>query len=297
MRARRSVRTRGCESSRNRLYLLELAAVCTLAACASQPPARTAPLHVPEIRPGILAGYLEPAALPNSLALLPPPPAAESSAFAADQAAYQQAQPLVGTPRWTLAAIDAQFPLDTFACALGVEIDPDNTPHLAMLLRRSLTDAGLATYSAKNHYQRIRPFVANNGSTCTPSDEAKLRNDGSYPSGHSAIGWAWALLLSEIAPDRQDALLARGVAFGDSRVICGVHWRSDVVAGSLIGAGVVAKLHSDADFLAQLASAKTEVADARKSGRNPSRDCAAEAAALASSSAPAPTTTASPGTP
>jgi acid phosphatase (class A) len=274
-------------------HLVSLAVVFSFTACAGQQP-HPAPLNVPEIRPGLLTGYLKPEALPNSLALLPAPPAPDSAAFAADQAAYQQALLLVGTPRWNLAATDAQFPVDTFSCALGVAVHPDTTPHLAMLLRRSLTDAGLATYAAKTHYQRQRPFVANGGSICTPDDEAVLRDDGSYPSGHTAIGWAWALLLSEVAPERQDALLARGVAFGDSRVVCAVHWRSDVIAGSLIGAGVVAKLHSDADFLAQLEAAKAEVAEARKSGRTPSRDCAAEAAALASASVLAPTAAGSP---
>ncbi|MGB6379171.1 MAG: acid phosphatase, partial [Syntrophobacteria bacterium] len=43
------------------------------------------PAAVPEIRPGILAGYLQPEALPNSLALLPPPPAAGSAALALDE--------------------------------------------------------------------------------------------------------------------------------------------------------------------------------------------------------------------
>ena len=36
----------------------------------------------------------------------------------------------------------------------------------------------------------------------------------------SAIGWTWALTLSEISPDQTDAILARGRAFGESRVVC-----------------------------------------------------------------------------
>ena len=41
-----------------------------------------------------------------------------------------------------------------------MQISEQATPNLNMLLRRTLTDAGLATYKAKNHYQRTRPFVA-----------------------------------------------------------------------------------------------------------------------------------------
>jgi hypothetical protein len=46
---------------------------------------RGKPAAVPEIHPGILAGYLKPEVLPDSLALIPPPPAAGSAALALDE--------------------------------------------------------------------------------------------------------------------------------------------------------------------------------------------------------------------
>ena len=69
-----------------------------------------------------------------------------------------------------------------------------------------------------------------------------LREDGSYPSGHNAIGWASALILAEIAPERADLVLARGRAFGQSRVICNVHWQSDASEGRTMGAAAVARM-------------------------------------------------------
>ena len=54
---------------------------------------------------------------------------------------------------------------------------------------------------------------------CTPEIEAGLRNDGSYPSGHTSVGWAWALILSEIAPERQNQILSHGLAYGQSRSV------------------------------------------------------------------------------
>jgi acid phosphatase (class A) len=150
-----------------------------------------------------------------------------------------------------------------------------------MLLRRTLLDAGLATYAAKNKYNRERPFVAEKRGTCTPSEEPMLSKDGSYPSGHASLGWAWALVLVQAAPQRMDALLQRGYAFGQSRVVCGVHWQSDVEAGRLIGAATVARLQSDDTFKAQVALARDEIAQAQAKGLKPSGDCAAEAAALA----------------
>ena len=110
--------------------------------------------------------------------------------------------------------------------------------------------------------------------------------DGSYPSGHTAIGWAWALILCEIAPERADAILARGRAFGESRNICNVHWHSDVVEGRFMGAAAVSRLHADPAFCAELEAAKAELVAVRAKGLKPTRDCQAETDALAIHSQP-----------
>ena len=69
-----------------------------------------------------------------------------------------------------------------------------------------------------------------------------------------------------MVPDRADAIIQRGYQFGQNRIQCGVHWQSDVDAGRLVGAAVVAQLHANADFNAQLA-------EARKAHRRALRDC------------------------
>jgi acid phosphatase (class A) len=272
-----------CNTALRRI-LLVLACIAITAGCASFQE-RSKPAVVPEIHPGILAGYLPPEALPNSLALIPPPPAQGSAGFAFDEEVSQKALALRDTFRWKLAIEDAnlKFPeaAGAFSCAMGIPITENDTPHLYMLLRRTLTDAGLSTYTAKNHYQRMRPFMVNEKPICTPEDENLLRKDGSYPSGHTALGWAWALILTEISPDRADAILARGRAFGESRVICNVHWHSDVVEGRFMGAAAVARLHADPVFRAELGAAKAEIAAVRSKGLKPSRDCDAEVKALA----------------
>jgi acid phosphatase (class A) len=123
--------------------------------------------------------------------------------------------------------------------------------------------------------------MLNDAPTCTPEEQPMLEKDGSYPSGHSAIGWAWALVLAEVAPERADTILARGLAFGESRMVCNVHWRSDVEAGRTMAAATVARLHADPTFVADLVEAKREVAALRARSTGPGRDCSAEAAALA----------------
>ncbi len=271
--------------------LSTLSAAWLLSACQTAPVKHTEPPTSPEVvgefrkGSGYLNGYLDRKALPDSLALLPPPPAAGSARQAADLQMHQQTRNLRDTPRWTLATQDVnlKFPeaAGVFSCVLDMPISQEATPHLNMLLRRTLIDAGLATYKAKDHYNRQRPFAQLGETTCAPKEEAALAKDGSYPSGHAALGWAWGLILTSVAPDKTDALLQRAHAFGDSRMVCGVHWQSDLEAGRVVGAAAVARLQSDPVFQAQAQLAKAEIAAARAKGLKSNRqDCAAEAAAL-----------------
>lgn len=244
------------------------------------------PDPVPEVMHGILQGYLAQEDYPNSIALVPPPPTSGSAAQAVDDALSAHFLGLHDTPRFGVAAQDndLSFPAaaGTFSCAIGAPISETETPYLYQLLRRSLTDAGLATYAAKNHYERTRPFMLNEGGNCAPEREQELlRGDPSYPSGHTSIGWAWALILTGLAPDRADQILARGKAYGESRMICNVHWPSDVAAGQTIGAAAVAVLYANADFQHDLAKAQEELAAVRSGKLAPNRDCDAEDAALA----------------
>ena len=269
---------------RRLLPWLALAGLALAAGCASVnqvPP----PAAVAEIKPGTPVGFLQPNALPDGLTLLPPPPAPGSAAMAADQAAFRATRGFRNTPRWALASADAVLKLpegpQAFSCALDAPITQEATPNLYALLGRSATDANLAAAPTKEHYQRTRPFVVNRQASCTPDDEARLRLNGSYPSGHTMIGWTWTMILVELAPERTNQLLSRGYAFGQSRVICGMHWQSDVTASRVLAPGVVARLHAAPAFRAQLEAAKAELAAARAKGLRPTRDCRAEAAALA----------------
>jgi acid phosphatase (class A) len=255
-------------------------AFLTLVGCAAVTPP-TSPDGLSGGRPGYVIGYLKPDQLPNSQIFLPPPPTVGSAALAADEETYKSTRTLRDTPRWTLATKDADlnFPnaAETFSCALGMPISQEATPHLNMLIRRVRADASRANDKAKDLYKRRRPYLAHGDASCTPQEKHK---DDSYPSGHASIGWAWALVLAEIAPDRADAIFARGLAFGESRVICGVHWRSDIEAGRVVGASAVSRLHADPVFMAQLELARKEIEAARAAGSKSPLDCAVEAKAL-----------------
>jgi len=237
-----------------------------------------------EIMPGMLQGYLSKEEQLDSKEFVLPSPAEDSARQAMDTAWADNMQALRGTDRWDLAIRDADLhfpaPTNVFSCALGIPVSEEDTPALYMLLRRTLTDMGLAPYSAKNAYQRERPFMVRGETVCAPEDEEALRKDGSYPSGHTSIGWGWALILTELAPDRAEAILARGRSFGESRNVCNAHWYTDVVAGRLVGAAAVAKLHASEQFRQAMDAARADIERMRRERKKPQNDCAAEAKTL-----------------
>ncbi|MGL6223297.1 MAG: acid phosphatase [Steroidobacteraceae bacterium] len=235
-------------------------------------------------------GYLEPAERPDSVALLPPPPARGSAESRSDEDIYRRLSALAGTARWQLATADAdlKFPhaANVFACALGFNVDPTRTPHLYTLLQRTIIDAGQSTYPAKLKYGTNRPFEDTGQPTCVRADESGLRDNPSYPSGHASLGYVWGEVLAQVVPDRAAALRARGYEFGQSRVVCRVHWQSDVDAGRVVGQAVMPRLQQDSEFQADLAAARIEAQQARKHPVAPVRDCDTEAAALSAATAP-----------
>ena len=216
--------------------------------------------------------FLEIDDVANSLDLLPPPPDAVSIAFLYDKARYDWGKSLRGTARgeqaFQDARVDGQHLPDAFSEAFGIDINPQQTPEIYKLIVGMREDAGdLATRAAKNHYNRQRPFAFFGENTCNTEQQDELSTNGSYPSGHTSIGWATALVLSEINPDRIDEILQRGFQMGESRVICGYHFQSDVDAGRIVAAGAVARLHADQAFNDQLERAKKEFAGLKKAGK------------------------------
>jgi acid phosphatase (class A) len=213
-------------------------------------------------------GFLDPGERPDSVALLSPPPQPGSTAMDRDQRVRDEMRRYRDTPRWKMAAADADlaFPraVGHFDCALGFSIGRERTPALYELMQRTVIDAGQSTLAAKDRYKRPRPFTLDASPTCLPDSEDALRRSPGYPSGHASLGWTWALLLAELAPERADALRARGAAFGQSRVVCDVHWQSDVDAGRVVAEAVVARLRDEPEFQRVLAQARAEVASLRR---------------------------------
>lgn len=208
--------------------------------------------------------YLTADEAPNSLVILPDTPVVGTARFAYDKEQYLWGKSLRATPRGAQAASDAEYSIKNMAKVysevLPFRISYEDTPHTYYLMYHIMQDAGqLSTRAAKSHYMRTRPFVFFGEHTCLEADEELLSKDGSYPSGHTTMGYALALVLCEIMPEYQNELLRRAYEYGQSRVICGYHFQSDVDAGRIVGAAAVARLHANKLFLSDLNKAKREI--------------------------------------
>jgi acid phosphatase (class A) len=214
-------------------------------------------------------GYLAPGSVPDMTRVLPAPPAAGTGVAADDKAAFASTRELEGSPRWELAASDAnespEAAFVNFSCALGVTLDDGTAPTLSGLFSRLRKDESAITDGPKDKYAIRRPYLDLPGNICVDRPDPAKPPSFSYPSGHATLGWAYALVLAELAPDRAAEILARGRVFGESRVACGVHYPTDIEAGRTNGASLIAVLHANPDFRADLEKARAEVAAARKS--------------------------------
>lgn len=201
--------------------------------------------------------------LPDALQFLPAPPKKNTTQFLYDSTQYQwgKAQRL-NTHRALRAIEQATVDINQMAAifsdAFGTTISDECTPAIMKVLRRGVLTARQAASGPKNHYMRQRPFDYFNEPTLILSDENELRTNGSYPSGHTVRALTMALLLTEINPEAQNELLRIAYEWGESRVVAGFHWQSDVDAARYIAAGCYARLHADESFLADMAAARVE---------------------------------------
>jgi acid phosphatase (class A) len=242
------------------LILAIMAAITPAAAQPAPAPAMMAAGAVP------LPGYVAEKPVLTLIKLLPPPPEPGSSDARADAFLYRSSKAGIGGPEWQRAITQLSLTSPGYvkgvSCALGAALSPAATPATLTLLRRAGGDLGRAVTAAKEYYKRPRPFTTDSGRACDP-DAAK---DGgkalgyAYPSGHSAAGWLWGLILADARPERSAALLKFGKETGDLRVACRVHWASDVAGGRLLATALYQQIADTTDYKADLLKARAELA-------------------------------------
>jgi membrane-associated phospholipid phosphatase len=105
---------------------------------------------------------------------------------------------------------------------------------LTGLIAVAVTSA-IANQPAKRSFGRRRP-----GLDAVPPGRRVRRvpTSTSFPSGHAASAAAFATAVATTAPAAAVPVGALAIGVAYSRVLTGVHYPADVVAGALLGAGV-----------------------------------------------------------
>lgn len=208
-------------------------------------------------------GYLSAAERAAIAASLPPPPEAGSQAAKAEDEQFGWLHRAANARRWQVAVEDDLSLYPRFTDQLGFRIERATTPALVTLLNRIAEDTLAVAADAKARHPRLRPFQASQlarvcGQAAPPKPDPAAQGTG-YPSGHAAAGWGAALVLVEAVPAGAQAIIGRAVAFGQSRVVCGLHFPADIEAGHFIGSAVIARAFEQPGFRQDLACARREV--------------------------------------
>lgn len=142
---------------------------------------------------------------------------------------------------------------------LGATFSLEKLPLTAALLKDVKEEGDLAASFAKKHFDRTRPWVLNEAiSNC----EAKGRdgNKGkAYPSGHGTLAFSTGVVLANLWPERAAEILTIAKDYAFSRVVCGAHYTSDLVASQIVGTTTAELLMHNAAFKPKYDAARAEM--------------------------------------
>ena len=189
-------------------------------------------------------------------AILPQPPAIGSEAAAADLSALHKIeQDRTKAEAALVHADEKEDGIFLFRTVLGEKFSAENDPLTAALSEHILNDESLVASSLKGLFQRPRPYQTDTTlhPVCNTTDKPN-----SYPSGHSLTGYLEALVLVQMVPEKQHEILARADEFAYHRLVCGVHYPTDIAAGRSLAYAVFGNILASPRFQAELAAARAE---------------------------------------
>ncbi|MFS7306171.1 acid phosphatase [Rahnella inusitata] len=186
---------------------------------------------------------------------LPAPPADDSAQTKAELKELLEIQ-ATRTPEQEKAAVaDAEENVWRFADVMGPDFTPAKLPKTAALFDRVIATEDVVDDHAKKAFNRPRPYML---------DEQihpllKKSKSGSWPSGHSTVGYLMATVLGDLVPEKRNALFARASVYAENRLVAGFHYRSDTVMSRTGAALIAQKMAEQPDFQAEFDAAKTEL--------------------------------------
>jgi acid phosphatase (class A) len=229
---------------------LTIAATAALLAVAAAGPAFAQ--KAPAVSKFLAPGELDPGLV------LPPPPARDSALGAAELAELRRLGGERSPERLAQAKQDDEVEdVRAIAAVLGPAFSLDRLPATAKLFADLRAEDSLAAKAAKAYFRRPRPFEIG-GRELDACDDGHDHNN-SYPSGHATMGYSAAAVLANLMPGNAQVILAHTEDYVESRLYCGVHYRSDLRAGQVLGNVLVTKLMAKPAFREELEAARAEL--------------------------------------
>lgn len=204
---------------------------------------------------------------PHMERVIPSPPELTDAQFFYDWTQYQWGKSIRETERGQLAVADAginaEYFMKRFSPVVGRELTPDEYPHLYRLFSRLHLTEQQAGASAKAYFHRVRPYQQYKEPTSVPRHENPT-DFTSYPSGHTHASWLVGLALTAIDPAHTEDIMKVAYELGQSRVIVGFHYQSDVDMGRVVSSITFARLQSEPEFQKMMEKARKEYEKKRK---------------------------------
>ena len=234
-------------AARIALFCVAQVAVFAIAAVSQTAPAASKP-H---------AGYfVDPSTLHLATLLAAPP--ALGSPVEVDELALLHLIESTRTPAQSAAAKadDAEQDIFSFRNVLGPNVKPEQLPLTTALSAHVHGEEGAASDALKSLFARPRPYQLDKSlhPICKVTDAPN-----SYPSGHTLSGYLLAFTLAEMLPEKKIDILARADEYAHNRLVCGVHYPSDLEASRLAAYAVFGLMMSSPRFLQDLDAARTEL--------------------------------------
>ena len=199
---------------------------------------------------------------PQLEAILPAPPDYGSLNFTADCQQYQWGLAQRVTDRGRQAREDAflnaDFFLQRFSPAMHRELSAKAYPVLYRLIARTHATEWNCDGPVKAYHHRVRPYQQFHEATSVPEHE-NPDDHTSYPSGHTMASWLVGMVLSAIDTDHATEIMQVAYQLGQSRVIVGFHYQSDVDAGRLAASILFARMCAEPEFVSMLNQAREEL--------------------------------------
>jgi acid phosphatase (class A) len=126
-----------------------------------------------------------------------------------------------------------------FRPVLGDGFTAEKLPVTAAFFAKVGNDESVYAGIAKDHWRRPRPGVVD--AELHPCSEGR---SFSYPSGHATRAYVLGIVLASILPDKRDAILGRAAEYAHFRIVCEVHYPSDIEAGQAVGTALASVMLS-----------------------------------------------------